>query len=31
MRSDIVIGALEYEKFLSDYEAEFIEMNKDTK
>jgi hypothetical protein len=31
MRCDIVLAAAEYEGFLSQYEAEWIELNKDSK
>jgi hypothetical protein len=31
MRSDIVLMALDYEKFVSDYESEFIVMNREQK
>ena len=30
-RSDIVILAIEYERFLNDYEAAVIELNKESK
>ena len=28
MRCDLVIAALEYEKFIQDYEMQFMEINK---
>jgi hypothetical protein len=31
MRADIVLAAIQYEKFVSDYENAFIELNKEAK
>ncbi len=31
MPTDVVLTALEYERFLKDYEAEFIELNREGK
>ena len=31
MRTDLVMMAVDYEKFLQDYERSFIELNKESK